>query len=392
MVDVIEISGQLDGILADFVERSIGKAEADGSLALVLQTNSPRAVIADERLERLADRIAGSEVPVTMWVGPSGAVAAGAAGQLAGVVSDLALAHGSRIGDLGVRVVPERRLSDGFAAAYRELSESTISAAEAQELGLARQAPTLPLFVLDLPGFRSDIDTDGDEPLRVPVSRVRFSKLSLLDQFMHTASSPAVAYLLLLAGGVLLVLEFYTAGAGIAGVAGAAAFLLGCYGLAAQPVRAWAVLLLAVSVLGYGVDVQAGVPRFWTAISTACLAAGSLTLFDGIMLHWLTLSAGILGVAVAMVAGMPAIVRSRFAVPTIGRAWMIGVSGTVSEPVDPEGVVVIGGAPWRARAHRSTAIPTGAGVRVTAIDGLELTVAPHGDDGGGGEDGARGGT
>ena len=381
VVDVIEISGHLDGILADFIERSISKAEASEALALVLQMNSSQATITEERLQILASRIADSEIPVAMWVGPSGAVAYGAAGQLAGVVADLALAHGSRIGNLGTRSVHPRHMSDVFASAYPQLSKTAIADQEAVALGLARQAHTLPFFVLDLPGFRSDIDITGDEPTRVPVSRVRFSKLPLLDKFMHTAASPAVAYLLLLTGGVLLVLELYTAGVGIAGITGAAAFLLGCYGLAAQPVRVWAAVLLAVSAFGYCVDVQTGVPRIWTAIATVSLIAGSLTLFDGVSLGWITLSAGILSVVVAMVAGMPTVVRTRFATPTIGRDWLIGATGTTAEPVNPEGVVMIEGAPWRARAHRAKTIPHGERVRVTAIEGLELTVVPHKDPG-----------
>ena len=91
--------------------------------------------------------------------------------------------------------------------------------------------------MLELPGFETEIDASGDEPLRVPVSRVRFTKLSLLDQFMHVAASPAVAYLLFLVGAGLLVFELYTAGVGIAGGIGAITFLLGCYGLVALPAR-----------------------------------------------------------------------------------------------------------------------------------------------------------
>ena len=169
--------------------------------------------------------------------------------------------------------------------------------------------------MLDLPGFETEIDTSGDEPVRIPVSSVRFAKLALLDQFMHTAASPAVAYLLFLAGAGLLVFELYTAGVGIAGGVGAVTFLLGCYGLAALPARGWAVALLVVAMFGYAVDIQIGVPRVWTAIATVCLIAGSLMLFQGVLLSWITLVAGIVGVFAGMVAGMPAMVRTRYGTP-----------------------------------------------------------------------------
>ncbi len=374
--DVVEVSGFLDPIMADFIMRSIRTAAVEGSLGLVLQVNSARAVIDDQRLAHLAAAIKGSDVPVSMWIGPSGAVAKGRVGQLAGVVADLALAPGSVLGDLGPLILAEDDLSESFVDAYPELRDRGMSFEEAIERGLAREAPTLPFFVIDLPGFETEIDDSGDEPVRVPVSSVRFAKLSLVDQFMHTAASPALAYLLLLVGGGLLVFELYTAGVGIVGAVGALSLLLGCYGMAALPARGWAVVLLGVALFGYAVDVQTGAPRIWTVIATLCLVAGSLGLFEGLRLSWITLLAGIVGVFAGMVAGMPAMVRTRFGTPTIGRDWMIGAVGAARGDVDPEGVVVIDDAPWRARTHRATPIPAGDPVRVVSLEGLVLTVEP----------------
>ena len=78
----------------------------------------------------------------------------------------------------------------------------------------------------------------------------------------------------------------------------------------------------------------------------------------------------------AMLAGMPAMVRSRFSTPTIGREWMIGEDGTARTAIDPDGVVPVRDAPWRARTNRATPIAAGDPVRVAAIDGLVLEVEP----------------
>jgi len=69
-------------------------------------------------------------------------------------------------------------------------------------------------------------------------------------------------------------------------------------------------------------------------------------------------------------------VRSRCATPTIGREWMIGEVGEVVEAVDPDGVVSVGDARWRARTNRATPVTTGEPVRVVAIDGVTLEVEP----------------
>jgi len=193
---------------------------------------------------------------------------------------------------------------------------------------------------------------------------------------MHTVASPPVAYLLLVIGMALLLFELFTAGVGVAGVVGAGAFLLGCYGLAVLPTHPFAVALLVFAMFGYAVDIQTGVPRVWTGIATVSFVIGSLTLYDGISLSWITLLAGIVGMTIAMLTGMPAMVRARFSTPTIGREWMIGETGEARTAVSPEGVVTVRGAPWRARTNRATPIPAGEPVRVAEIDGLVLEVEP----------------
>ena len=56
---------------------------------------------------------------------------------------------------------------------------------------------------------------------------------------------------------------------------------------------------------------------------------------------------------------------------------MIGEVGTAETNVDPDGVVRVRDALWRARTNRATPIVKGAGVRVAEIDGLVLEVEPE---------------
>jgi membrane-bound serine protease (ClpP class) len=73
---------------------------------------------------------------------------------------------------------------------------------------------------------------------------------------------------------------------------------------------------------------------------------------------------------------MPAMVRTRFSTPTIGREWMIGEEGQARTAIAPDGTVLVRGAPWRARTNRATPIAVGDRVRVAAIEGLVLDVEP----------------
>jgi membrane-bound serine protease (ClpP class) len=194
---------------------------------------------------------------------------------------------------------------------------------------------------------------------------------------MHTAASPSVAYLLLVTALLLVIFEYFTAGVGVAAAVAAGFLVLGSYGLAALPARWWAVALLVIGVAGYSIDLQAGVPRFWTAVGTIAMVVGTAFLYHGVGLSLLAMIVGVVGTALMMVAGMPAVIRARFSTPTIGRESMVGEMGTALAAVDPDGTVEIRGAQWRARTNRATPIAAGDPIRVVAIDGLLLEVEPE---------------
>jgi len=381
--DIVQVSGFIDEIVADFIEQSISRAEEENSGGVILQVNSSATVVDDARLIELARRIHEASVPVYGWVGPSGASAEGGIAQLMAVTDEMGIASFATFGNTGQLVVAEF-LDPEVADLLSGLENTTIDDLDAIELGLIEhESPTLALFALgpqpgdELPGFDSVIDTSSGESVREIASPVRLRKLSLFKGWMHSVASPAMAYLLFLIGVSLLIFEFYTAGVGIAGVVGAVCFVLGCYGLEVLPTRTWALALLVIAMLGYAVDVQTGVPRAWSVIATVCLVIGSLFLYDGFSISWITLLVGIIGVALSMMNGMPSMIRTRFGTPTIGREWMIGMMGEAATEVKKDGIVMIDGAPWRAMVNRTTPILAGDPVRVVAIEGLWLEIEPE---------------
>jgi membrane-bound serine protease (ClpP class) len=152
-------------------------------------------------------------------------------------------------------------------------------------------------------------------------------------------------------------------------------------GLAVLPTRTWAVVAIVLAMIAFSVDVQVGIPRFWTGVGIVLTVIGSWFLFEPIpgssmRPSWLALIAGVGGIALTFIVGMPSMVRTRFATPTIGREWMIGQEGNAIDAVDPEGFVSVGSATWRARTNRATPIAAGDPIRVAAIDGVTLDVEP----------------
>jgi membrane-bound serine protease (ClpP class) len=222
------------------------------------------------------------------------------------------------------------------------------------------------------------IDTK-DGPRQTADQPVRFIKPGTWENVQHSLTSPSVVFLLLIVGLGLMVFEFFTVGIGLAGATGALAVVGAFYGSSHLPLNWWALGLLVLSTFGFAVDVQAGHQGFWTAVGVVGLIAGALTLFGGSpaldVPLWLVVLIFV-GQIVFMLGGMTVAVRNRFSIPTVGRDSMIGELGEARTELNPDGVVTVRGAPWRARTHRSRPVSPGGAVRVVAVDRLVLEVEP----------------
>lgn len=393
-VDVFEVSGLIDNVVANGIERAIGRSSTNGAQALVLQVNSRGAVVDRERMEQLLVAVRDSAVPVGVWVGPSGSRAHGWSSWLLAVADVSAMAPNSTVGKTGVPIsIDGEPLSFGEATSL--LRSNTLGTDEARERGVLRLdiadegVPVLRNMLFALDGLSVNgkvldtvVEVVGDDGTIVrEAATTRFFKLGTLEQLMHTSASAALAYLLFSFGLALLIFEFYTAGVGIAGFVGALCTLLGTFGFAELPVRPFGIALLVFSVIAFAVDVQVGIPRFWTGVGVVSYVVASFTLYgpvqeETLRLSWLTLVAGVASMTLAFVVGMPSMVRTRFATPTIGREWLVGAEGTAATDIAPEGEVVVRGAKWRARTNRATPIKSGEPLRVASIDGVTLDVEP----------------
>jgi membrane-bound serine protease (ClpP class) len=390
-IDVVQVEGPIDPMVADLVISSIEGAQTNGATLVVLQVDSPGALDSDPAA--LLEAVRRSRVPVLAWVGPTGASARGAAAALV-VAAVGAVSPGSRVGP----VLPMRLDRLGDAVEGRPLglgpeqARRRMSARQALDAGLVDFfAPTLGELIVSLDGKEvltaagpvrlstaRVLQTDRG-PRQTPNQPVRFLKLGTVATVQHSLASPSVAYLLLVVGLALMVFEFYTAGIGLAAVTGAGALAGAFYGFSHLPVHPWAVGLIALSAFGFAVDVQAGGLAFWTGVGVVGLVVGSLGLFGGSPLLdvplWLVVLM-VAGQTAFMVSGMTTATRARFSVPTVGRDSMIGEVGEARTDLEPEGVVVVRGAPWRARTGRGRRVEAGGPVRVVAVDQLVLEVEP----------------
>ena len=343
-VEVFEVSGLLDQVLASALEDSITDAQTSGANALILQLNSKQAVISNERLVSIGQAFMNSSIPIEVWVGPSGSTAQGKVAQLALVADSLGVSIGSSIGKTGEIVFSEREFGPVLIEKTNLLRDDILQwddAIEADlvqcervsvdELGktltekeqLARCAnPTLGDFLVNRDSFISEVIETDAGPRLSPLTKTKINRLNLIDQLMHTVASPPITYLLLVSGLALLLFEFFSIGIGIAGVIGAISVALSSYGLTILPIRPWALLLIFFSMIAFAIDIQTVVPRIWTLIGQVMFTVGTIFLYNqtNVQMSWIPMSVGIIGMLVLMARGMPIMIRGRFATTQIERS------------------------------------------------------------------------
>jgi membrane-bound serine protease (ClpP class) len=387
-VIVADVRGPLDQRAIDFLA---GTLQTEDAQLVVFQIDNPGVASGD--MASLLDAVAAAPVPVVAWVGPSGATAYGGAAQLVAAVPVAGAAPGARIGYTSPTVqrgdheilVPD--------PAVLALASTTVEVSETDAPSFVDVVvPSIGQFIAGLDGTvvstvggpvtleTSETVTGADGvAITVPSVEVRFLKPGLLTRFLRLAVSPEAALFFLLAGLTVAVFEFYAAGVGLAAAVAALMLFLAGYGLATLPVNWWAVGALLAGLGLTTWDLQRN------ELGLRSIAGAVLLLTGGMWFTaahpqfgpaWWQVLLIVAGVALFFMFAITTVIRSRFSTPTIGREHLIGRVGTAETTFDPEGVVSLQGARWRARSRRAAGIREGEEVVVLGVAGIVLEVGP----------------
>jgi membrane-bound ClpP family serine protease len=371
-IDVVDVSGPLDASALDFLADSIEDAAASGQELVVLQINS-KAVLDGPSYDRLVEIVRNPAVPVAAWIGPAPAAAYGGAFVVAHAADHTAIAPGSTIGLFNPVVLGEDR----------EESISSRERTTAVESNMELQ-PTIRQYLQDLDG-RVFVTTAGpvtvstikDYEGGVTLKTVTFKKPGLVTRFFRLAVSPEAAFFFLVVGLSMVTFEFFALGPGVAAGVAAISLILGGWGIVNLPIRWWA---LALAIFGWGVltaAYQKGGVVVMTAFGTVLLQIAGTFYVDGggqIDPRWYLVLPSVLAVLFFFLLAMPTVQRARLSTQTIGRESLVGHVGTALVDFDPDGLVEVDDARWRATAHREADLISGSQIVVTGVDGLFLEV------------------
>lgn len=405
-VVVAELDGIIHPIATEYIDEVITTADASGAAVVVLVLRTPGGLLDSTR--DIVSRMITSRAPVVVFVGPSGARAASAGFVIAVAADVTVMAPGTHIGAAhpvsgtgqSTDTVAATKAAEDVAAYVRSLAEARKRnvelAAEAVMKSRAftdREAlsasPALIDFVAqDVPDLLRTLDGrtvrrfDGrSTTVHTANAVIRTVEMSRRQRFLSTIAHPQIAYILLTLGLLGLTVEFWNPGAIAPGVAGGVCLLLAFFALQILPVNTTGVLLVVFGLALLLLEVK--VPSFG-----ALGIGGTVSLVIGSMMMTRTVP----GVTVPLrfiipvalsVAGILLFLgrlglQAQRQRPVTGAEALIGVLGRVRTPVTPDapGQIDVRGEIWRAEST----VPLGAGdsVRVTAVDGLTLTVQPAG--------------
>ncbi|MGB8635205.1 MAG: nodulation protein NfeD [Rhodanobacteraceae bacterium] len=413
----LTLDGPVSPASASYIERGIRRAADQHMQAVLLEMDTPGGL--DTSMRSIIKAILASPVPVIGYVAPSGSRAASAGTYVLYACHVAAMAPATNLGAAtpiqllnpgkpdempnpasASSAMPkvgsaETRKAVNDAVAYiRSLAEQRGRNADWAEQAVrnavslgARQA--LAQHVIDL------VEPDADALLAAVDGR----KVSLASGSMrlHTAgahlnhwmpdwrirflgviANPSIAYLLLLIGIFGLLLEGYNPGAVLPGVVGAICLLLALYAFQLLPVNFAGLLLMALGVVL--IIAEAFVPAYGSLGIGGIISfvIGSVVLMDtGVPGFGLPMS---LIVTVALVAALLVVGivwmawRSQRRPQVSGAEELVGMVGEAVEDFAGKGTVHVHGERWQARS--AVPLRTGDTVRVTAIHGLVLEVAP----------------
>jgi membrane-bound serine protease (ClpP class) len=382
LVDVVEVSGVIDRPISDYIIDRIVSAERDKVDLLVLQMDSLGALkVTDVGDAPFISRLRNSSVPIGVWIGPRNAVAA----SMSTFLLDVADLSGiTPSGHVVVGQVPDLAKTGTSASVPLPGSPQpgTYGANEALRLGIVDAvAPGLADFFKQIHGKTVETST-GSVTLNLPAAEttVRFFQPGPIKRLLHAFANPALVYVTLVAGALLLAFELFQPGFGVAGWTAGVLFIGAAYGATVLPMRWYGLLAFCIGILLLIFDVIRDEIFVPTALGTAGFVAGSLLLLPGGS-DATRLSPWLIGFASAVtviffVPVMTWVRRQRRTIDPELRKQLVGSRGQVRSVLNPEGFVWIADELWRARTEDGRKMRTGDPIEVASVDGVVLVVRP----------------
>ena len=299
IIEVITINGAINPVVTDYIHDGIIRAVKENAECLIIQLNTPGGLLKSTRI--IVSDIFSSNVPIVIYVYPSGAQAASAGVFITLAANIAAMAPGTNIGAAHpvmmseggesnrkdtLDIMMEKATSDA-AAFIRSIAEKRNRNIEWAEKAVRKsvsltETEALKENVIDIVAKNMDnllAQLDGREVetaagtkiIHTINAEVRVTEMTTIQKLLDIISDPNLAYILLMLGIYGLLFELSNPGSILPGVVGVISLILAFYSFHSLPINFAGVALIIFSVVLFIAEIK--------IVSHGLLAAGGIISF-----------------------------------------------------------------------------------------------------------------
>lgn len=302
-VAVLEFDGPVTPIMHTYFERGLAEAAQSGADAVLIILDTPGGAVVTT-LE-IVELFRASEIPVIVYIGPEGAIAASAgsiitaAAHAAGMAPETIIGAASPINSDGsdinetayrkevealkatMRSLAERRGPEAVALGEAMIEDArAVSSQEALEAGFIDAIASTPEDLLAQLDGRSILINGEELVLQTAVVSQTAIPLTFIETLLLTLTNPVVVSILMAIGVQAIIIEISNPGGWVAGFIGVLFLGIGLYGLGQLPVNWLGMGLILVAFVLLGLEVTATNHGALAVAGTITLVAGLLVLFN----------------------------------------------------------------------------------------------------------------
>lgn len=399
-VDVIRFDGSINPASADYLDDAVAGAARSDAEAVIIQLNTPGGLLASTR--KIVSVLLTADVPIIVYVSPSGSQAASAGVFLTLASNFAAMAPGTNIGAAHPVLLQQQmdsimmqKSTNDAAAFIRSISEKrhrnvawaedavrkSVSRSETEALKekiIDTVANTLDDLLVMLDGKQFETGR-GMRVVQTHDAEIIMIEPSTRQKLLDIVSDPNITYILLMLGIWGLMFELYNPGLIFPGIVGFISLVLSGYALNTLPVNYAGVGLIVFAVVLFILEIKIVSHGLLAAGGILSLLIGSMMLFKSgpeygvVTLSWPVLITTVIVTASFFLFIIGAGLRAQRRKPATGPSGMIGEIGEALGDLQPDGTILVHGEIWRATSMEGT-ISKGARVRVETMENMHLKV------------------
>jgi len=375
------------------IGEAVDRAFEEQRELLIIEMDTPGGL--DKSMRLICRKLLNTDIPVVVYVSPSGARAASAGLFIAYSANIAAMAPGTNIGaahvvNMGGQIdsVMETKVQNDAVAYITsiakkrdrniEWAKSAVLESASIDAEAALDSNVIDILADDIDHLLDQIDgmvvdlPSGPDTVQVAGKETEEYPIGFKDRFLQIITDPTVAFILFNIGWLGLLVELYNPGLIFPGVVGGISLILAFFAFQQLPINYAGLGLILFAVILFIFEVKINSYGILAVGGVVSMILGSFLLIDS-PAPYLQISLVVIITTVVIISGLFLLVagfaiRAHRRKVATGREGIVGSQGEVREG----GLVFVEGELWRVTSDQP--LETGDKIKVVAVDGMRLKV------------------